>query len=291
MFLDYCAATGQPALPTTRDAVRGFFRQVPAAPATRVRRLRAIARAHRDAGALFDHPPGPTGPDSGTVATDVRAAEAMIAACPARGWPAGFTGRRDAFLVVLTRVLGYPHHAARGITGEDIDTAGEDVIRIRGAVVPTSQNPRGCPRCAVARWLAVLDQADGIGRDHARKCLRTAPAPTAAAGEHVHTHAEPQGWRRAGQLLPAIDQHGWIDDYQPLSLRSITTRLRRAEHRDPDTATEPPVPQPRPATPGLVCDDAALSALLDDVETGAADLDARIEAVLAEDAARHTRPG
>jgi hypothetical protein len=286
LFVDYCAAADQPVLPTTLAAVRGFFTEVSAAPATRRRRLLAISRAHRDAGALLYRPPDPEAREPEAAR---REAGRLLAACPSRGWPAGFTGRRDAFLIVLTRVLGYSHAGARTVTATDIE-AGEGIVRLRGATVPVTGDPRTCPRCVVVRWLSVLDQADGVGRHDAYQALATASAPTVAS-EHVHTLAEPQRWRRARSLLPPIDQHGWIDDYHPvLSLRSIGTRLAAASAREP-TPEAAPTPSAETAAEGapaapnhaVSLDDAELFALLADVEKGAADLNARIEALLRQD--------
>jgi hypothetical protein len=290
LFVDYCAAADQPALPTTLAAVRSFFADVSGAPATRRRRLLAISRAHRDAGALLYRPPEESAHDPDAAR---REAGRLLAACPTRGWPAGFTGRRDAFLIVLTRVLGYSHAAARTVTATDIE-AGQGIVRLRGKTVPVTEDPRTCPRCVVVRWLAVLDQADGVGRHDAYQALTTDSAPTVAS-EHFHTLAEQQRWRRARSLLPPIDQHGWIDDYHPvLSLRSIGTRLAAAAAHEPTPeAVHPPstgaaAAEGVPAAPDQAAslDDAELFALLADVENGAAELNARIEALLRQDSDR-----
>ncbi len=96
----------------------------------------------------------------------------MIAACATRGWPAGLSGRRDAFLIVLTEVLGYPHRAARQLSPADITEpsagpAGEAVPCLQGRAVPGGGDPRACPACAVVRWLDILGVADGLGRGSA----------------------------------------------------------------------------------------------------------------------------
>ena len=115
LFCDYAAATDQPALPTTVAALAGFLTALPARPATVARRVRAIAAAHRHAGHLLTRPDhGPAAlepaPQLGRPRTD---SGLMIAACATRGWPAGLTGTRDAFLIVLTETLGHTHHTAR----------------------------------------------------------------------------------------------------------------------------------------------------------------------------------
>ncbi len=218
----------------------------------------------------------------------------MIAACATRGWPAGLTGRRDAFLIVLTEVLGYPHRAARGLRPADIiepatGPAGEAVPWLAGRAVPGGGDPRSCPACAVARWLDILGMADGLGRGSARMALTAADAPTTAS-PHQHTSNEPARWRAAAVLLPAIDRHGWLDDYRPITTRTIRTRLALAAGRadtddlrsePPDTppaATDPAAPTAPPArtAPGL---DEVLT-LLDDLAEDADALNTHIQALL-----------
>jgi hypothetical protein len=279
LFADYCTATAQPALPTSLAALRGFFRQVPGKPATLRRRLRAIAAAHRAAGVLLYQPPQPGERDSGALLRD---AGELIAACPTRGWPAGFTGRRDAFLVVLTTVLGHSHAAAREITAGHIDI-GDGMIRIAGRAVPVSTDPRRCPRCAVARWLVVLDEADGLAPRTVHDEL-TLARPATASAEHAHAAPGTGRWRATGPLAPTIDRYGWRGG-RPLSRRAIgtilTTTAARGPTPEPDSPTLP-APTGRPTI-----DDAAVSALLAKIEDDTAALDARIAAILADDRARN----
>jgi hypothetical protein len=281
LFSTYCQATGAPALPTTLAALRGFFRQVSGAPATRRRRLLAIAAAHRAAGCLLYQPPDPT-PSQRDPGAWLRAPGALIAACPMRGWPAGFAGRRDAFLIVLIRVLGHTHSGARGITPADIDI-GDGLIRIRGDTVPATDDAATCPRCAVARWLTALDVADGLAPRTLQDELTTPAAPTIQAG-HDHRSPETGRWRATGPLLPPIDRYGWRRDQKPLSRCSIGTRLSLAATRE--RPPEPPQAPPAPES-GLAIDDDAVTALLTKLEDDTAALDARIAAILDADAAGH----
>ncbi len=220
----------------------------------------------------------------------------MIAACATRGWPAGLTGRRDAFLVVLTEVLGYTHRGARGLRPADITVstcgpAGESVPWLAGRRVPSGGDPRSCPACALARWLDILGVADGLGRGSARTALTAADAPTPAS-PHQHNPTEPARWLGAAVLLPAIDRHGWLDDYRPITCRTIRTRLALAAGRadTDDLLTEPP------DTPRAATDPAAPTAatgparpvpeleevltLLDDLAEDADALNIRIQALL-----------
>ncbi|ALL79492.1 hypothetical protein AD006_30075 (plasmid) [Pseudonocardia sp. EC080610-09] len=224
----------------------------------------------------------------------------MIAACPTRGWPHGLHGRRDAFLVVLTVALALPYSAARDLTpaavvvdtttdlpmGGDVD----EVVTIAGQAVPTAADPRACPACAVVRWLDILGTLDGLGRGSARMDLVAAHAPTTDA-PHTHQTRGSRRWRAAATLLPAVDQHGWLDDYRPITARTIRARLARAAARSTHYVAEE-MALPKPAgilstspdakplptitTPAL---DQVL-AVLDSVSDDADALNARIQALL-----------
>lgn len=303
LFCDYAAATGQPALPTTVHALSGFLTQVSGRGTTLARRAAAIAAAHRSAGYFLERPtPAADNPEN--IPTRTRQAglsptprpnpKQMISACPTRGWPHGFVGRRDAFLVVLTVVLGYSHTQARLIRPGDLTTSHDapGTMQIRGRALASTEDARSCPACAVVRWLEILGVADGLGRGSARMQLSAAEAPTSAS-PHRHTLAGPSRWSAAAHLLPAIDRHGWIDDYRPLSTRSIRTRLALAASRADspgalitDTTTDGDA-HAGSAEPSAPPDSARSAPSLDEVlallDQVAADADAvnhRIEALL-----------
>lgn len=296
LFRDYCAATGQPALPINTTTLLRFLTQIPAAAATRARRVRAIAAAHRHAGYL----PTQGGEDRlvGPVPAMARVLgsadpQQLLAACPARGRPDGLVGRRDAFLIVLLAVLGHTVTQARQLAPADIqppaDGYGTGVaIRVRGHTAPTTTEPGTCPACAVYRWLDILGTADGLGRGSAHMQLAAASAPT-PADPHTHTLPDPPRWRRSAQLLPAIDQHGWLNDNRPLSTRAITTRLALAASRNFEpaataTATGPmtaPTASPHPPSTGkLVHSLDQVLTRLDQVADAADTLNARIQSLL-----------
>ncbi|MEV1294844.1 hypothetical protein [Pseudonocardia sp. NPDC049635] len=294
LFCDYATATGQPALPTTVAALAGFLAALPARPATQARRVRAIADAHRRAGHLLNRPQhGPAAPPDPTPRP--RAARAggadpveMIAACPTRGWPHGLHGRRDAFLVVTALVLDLPQAHVRRLVPTEVDVA-DDGVRVSDQVVPTDPDPRRCPSCAVVRWLETLGVLDGLGRGSARMHLTSAHATT-ATDPHRHELRDPQRWRAAATLLPAIDRYGWHDDYQPITTRTIRTRLalaaiRAAQQSEHDTpAPHTPTPDATTPTPAAASRKApsleeALT-LLDDIADDADALNDRIIALL-----------
>ena len=257
------------------------------------RRVRAIAAAHRHAGYLLERPnAGPGAPPSAPARLRPNPA-LMIAACPTRGWPDGLWGRRDAFMIVLTEHLGHAHQAARELRPDQLTLRGDDQqpISVAGSAVAHGDDPRSCPACAVLRWLDILGVADGLGRGSARMALTAARAPTAAC-PHESAPAGPTRWRGAPILLPAIDRHGWHDDYRPMTTRAIRARLALAAQRttsDPaKDAVETPA-QPRRsdepgsiggARTGLALDE--VLAVLDDLAEDAEALNARIEALLAD---------
>jgi hypothetical protein len=197
LFRDYCAATGQTALPATAATLERFFTTVPVRPATRDRRLRAIVAAHRHAGYDTGFMRAATKPAAHRHSR-LADAGAMIAACPTGGWPTGFTGRRDGFLVVLIEILGHTQRQASRLTPTSI-TPAPDGLLIDTAAIPTSDDARACPACATVRWLEVCDLADGLGHAIARELLSTAPVPTATS-THIHL---PRHQPSAGARFPA----------------------------------------------------------------------------------------
>jgi hypothetical protein len=117
--------------------------------------------------------------------------------------------------------------------------------------------------------------------------LSNVEAPTSAS-PHSHSVTGPPRWRHAAQLLPAIDRHGWIDDYRPLSTRSIGTRvtllstraLAASRSASTDVAS---AHHENPRSCGLVQAGASLDevlALLDQVAGDADAVNKRIQAPL-----------
>jgi len=159
--------------------------------------------------------------------------------------------------------------------------------------VPSRGDPRSCPACAVARWLDILGVADGLGRGSARTALTAADAPTPAS-PHQHTPTGPARWRAAAVLLPAIDRHGWLDDYRPITSRTIRTRLALAAGRADTNSLlgEPPEAPPAatdPAAPTATTNSARpapeleeVLTLLDELAEDADALNTRIQALLDE---------
>ncbi len=99
-------------------------------------------------------------------------------------------------------------------------------------------------------------------------------------------------------LLPAIDRHGWHDDYRPMTTRTIRTRLALAAVRAGTNAApdEAPVAAPEATGPSAIADRERpapdlhdVPTLLDDLADDADALNALIEALL-KDQDRGQRP-
>ena len=241
LFRDWCEAADRPSLPTTAETIAEFFAGVPAAPATRAKRLQVIRRVHRHTG----HPlalPTPT-----PVASPWREGEGWLdltgtlTRCPTGGWTAGLAGRRDAYLAVLTCAGRLTRETARTTAITDIDRRPDGTWSVRGIPVPRTEEPRECPACALVRWLQVLVLWEERGRASVRSFL---------AGHRPHgTHACTQDCGHKGLppttvLLPGIDKHGWLTDWEPVSARTVSAILAHCQDAsrplpDPDTRREP----------------------------------------------------
>lgn len=143
--------------------------------------------------------------------------------CPTSGWPHAVPGRRDAWLVVLTRHLRMSRlNAAR--------QRGRNVLRIVEAL-PTDHVDDVCLRCVVKRWVEVVATQSLWSRASVRELVwpRSGLAFGTAARpcdggcgdierlmDQVPAHAI---------MAPAIDRHGWWADWRPMSARAVTNVL------------------------------------------------------------------
>lgn len=159
----------------------------------------------------------------------------MLAAIPKYRYPVGLRGRRDAFLIVLLGVLYLTREQARTITPADV--AVTSIVRIRGHVVPSSDDPTSCAACAVTRWLRIVGPVWTGFRGDVTRLLD----PTKGTlDRHDCEQSIPGEWRRAEQLLLPLDVYGWARIGVTLSGRSMTSIVpsRRA------AAQGVPVPEP-----------------------------------------------
>ncbi len=233
LFGDWCVAVDRQALPATPDTILAFLAELPAGPATMLRRIRAIDTAHRAAGWW----PPSAAPALDTLLRPDRPARydpALVARAlqliPVGGWPTGIIGRRDAAVAVLICTAGMTRRQIQTLyPGLAVGGHGTTV-----AVMAATEHPGTCPACALSRWQrvhatigadgwrAVRDELADLGEvpagtqtDH--DCTRPIPWPEASA------------WRRPPLFSP-IDRHGAPEATCPLSGRSITTIVATRLH-------------------------------------------------------------
>lgn len=219
-FVAWCEAAGHKSLPTTAATVEQFLTLFPGAASTQRLRRRAIRAHHLAAGLPDPIPtvearvwPRPEAPNQAAVG-------AVLAAIPKYRYPVGLRGRRDAFLTVLLGALRLTREQARTVTPDDI--AVTSIVRIRGHVVPSSDDPTSCAACAVTRWLRIVGPVwTGFRGD----VIRLLDPTKGNLERHDCEQPLPGEWRRAEQLLLPLDVHGWARIGVVLSGRSMTSLI------------------------------------------------------------------
>lgn len=250
LWSDWCTATHLDPSSATAESLAAFFSDVPAAPATRRRRVRALVAG----GVRVDVPRAEPPPDG-----------RALAAIPRWGWPSGLNGRRDAAIVAL-RTSGFTTARLRTLTTDAVRPVG-DLWQVSGTILPVADERDFCAACAVAGWLLVLGMALD-GRAEVQKYL------VVPSDEHWCREAIGDRWHRAAQLWPAIDRYGWLDDTRPISARAITAAARCR----PQSGSAPePTAVRTPEEPRSTDWDALLS----DLESGVDAITARVNRVMA----------
>ncbi|MGL5859597.1 MAG: hypothetical protein ACRC35_14570 [Angustibacter sp.] len=172
-------------------------------------------------------------------------------------WPAGLRGRRDGFLLVLAAHLPLTRDQLRHLPSShlQLEPSGEPgtepgvVLEVqlttahpgRATLDPASPHPTTttttiataivrdpdpgrCPACAVTRWLRTATTAQDRSRAGLRaEFLRDRSGDSWPAHECRRPVAP--AWQSLWQLLPAIDQHGWLTDWRPMTTRAISAVL------------------------------------------------------------------
>lgn len=242
-FVAWCTTTGHEPLPAAPATVAQFLTRFPAGASTQRLRRRAI-RAHHLAAGLAD--PIPTVPPRvwpRPEAPDHTAVGEVLAVIPKYRYPIGLRGRRDAFLIDLLGVLRLTRQQAQAITADDV--AVTSIVRIRGTVVPSADDPAACAACAVTRWLRIVGPVWAGFRGDVIGVLD----PTKGnLNQHDCEQPLPGQWRRAEQLLLPLDVHGWARTGVTLSGRSMTsiipTRRAAAAHETDREVVGPMVRPP-----------------------------------------------
>ncbi|WIE80874.1 hypothetical protein [Curtobacterium sp. MCSS17_016] len=125
-------------------------------------------------------------------------------------------GRRNAFLIVLFAHLGLNRTQIREVVSSDIAPA---PLSIQGVGIPRGEDPASCYACAVTRWLRIVWATERA--DHA-SIRQTCSVQTYYDDVHDCDEGLERDWRYATTLLPAVDQHGWVDSHRSISTRTLS---------------------------------------------------------------------
>jgi hypothetical protein len=224
-FVAWCEAADHESLPATAATIEQFLTLFPGSASTQRLRRHAIRAQHLAAGFPDPLPTVEARVWPRSEAGDQAAVGEVLAAIPKYRYPLGLRGRRDAFLTVLLGVLHLTREQARTTTSADV--AVTSIIRVRGQVVPSSDDPMSCAACAVTRWLRVVGPVwTGFRGD----VIRLLDPTRGNLDRHDCEQPVPGEWRRAEQLLLPLDVHGWARTGVSLSGRSMTSIIpsRRA---------------------------------------------------------------
>ena len=232
LFVDWCTATGESALPAGWPTVEAFTAGCPGAPATIRRRLAAIAHHHRTAG----HP-APTNP---TPKADVPVREPidpgqvdmLMRLLPSHGWIGGLFGRRDRALLTLAAATTIPYRQLPRLTVAQLHIAGgvATITDHHGAahIIETAADPVLCGPCTLVRWRRVLDTE--VLHKNVKTLIKKAKTVTADS-HHVCRSPKPIDPRTLDAVLfPPINQWGQLPfPLEPLSPHSTSRLARQAD--------------------------------------------------------------
>jgi hypothetical protein len=226
LFTDWCAAHGQPVLPTSPELLARFLAAHPAGTATQRRRISVIDAVHHRH--VF---PAPGRSDNIRAALDAtrrarlhdlaaRAGE-VIARLPETGWPAGLFARRDAMILTLAATgLTYTQIAVLRICDVTVDPVTDTlhvdpIDRVRAATPPRLVAAGASPVQVCRRWMEVLGFSDRYFNTHMlATCMDTGDGSELAGHDG---RIDPADQR---PLLSPIDRWG----HTPLTATPLTAR-------------------------------------------------------------------
>lgn len=310
LFTDWCTITGHDPIPASSGTLLTFLQDCPAAPTTQALRVRAITAAHTRAGqpppdrtpAILDIQRGrPRRPDP-RIPLPPGHVDQLLPSLPIHGWTAGWFGRRDRALLALADT-GLPYRTLAQLHIDDVHLSPTGAAitppgHPRMELAPHS-DPTRCRPCALALWANALQFALTTATVRVARAVDDAKPLTV---DSPHRCRNPLRTAGAAPLLPTSSAWGHIDiQPTPLSPRSLSRLARRDQdrphrHHPPTPAPEPPsvpnAPQPprldpldpavaaarRHATAAAL---APLTAVFDAIDTAAAKLERRTEALLA----------
>lgn len=280
IYLDWCRAQGLEPWPLERSRLDRFACDVPLGETTTRRRRQQITAYAMAQG----HPVTQVCSPSPRQVPRVRAARADVPNLPralrrieVAGFPGGYRGRRDAWLLVLTQHVQLTRAQAVRVVPTDVIRGGDEPgpagWTICGVPLDRTPDPITCLRCVTTRWLRVAHDEFAWSRSVVRERMPSTPTepppgPISKAAVLEGTGLEgtghdcirplPAGWRNVRVLAPAIDRHGWAGQsgccgrasgaLAPMTPRALTSVLSR--RRSDLASSEPPVsPEPQSAAP------------------------------------------
>lgn len=278
LFVDWCTATGrEPAAAGWAD-LAALLVDLPASEVVQERRFRSVRpMLGLGRGGL----PRPVTRLRSRIGPPWASYPEALEALRHEWWPEGVAARRDALVIVLVaHGLTRAHlNRLRPASVTVFPDAVVDDLRLGG-----HREPALCPRCALVRWLQVLDAyKDRIGRDI--EVLLT-DARSARWPRHDCHDPVGEGWRTVPRLLPPIDQHGALHLGEPISGRALTAILARRFTITP-TVAKPSLEHQNPpahASPGARPtrrEYEEIGRLYERIDEEADALNARINALLA----------
>ena len=269
LFVDWCTATNQIALPADWATIQGFAAGCPGAPATIRRRLAAIGHHHRAAGHPAPTDPARKAAPPSREVIDPGQVDMLMRLLPSHGWLGGLFGRRDRALLTLAACTTIPYRQLPRLTVAQLQIA-DGVATITDHhgtthVIEATADPVLCGPCSLVRWRRVLD-AEATHKS-VKTLIKKAEAVTADGDHSCHAPKPIDPRTLEAVLFPPINQWGQMPfPLEPLSPHS-TSRLARqsetglAHHRALDVdelVTSAGVDQaavaPAPAGPRLVYD-------------------------------------
>ena len=212
LFVDWCTATGRDPARSGWADLATFLTDLPANVAVQQRRLRSLLpQLGLGRGGL----PRPMAHQHSRAGAQWTSYARALSDLRQEWWPEGVSARRDALIIVLI-VRGLTRTRISHLRPADVTVFPEhavDDIRMDG-----HRDPALCTRCALVRWLQVLDAyQDRSGRDIE---LLLTEARSFGCTRHDCHDAVGEGWQSVPWLIPPIDQHGGLHLGAPISTRA-----------------------------------------------------------------------
>lgn len=132
--------------------------------------------------------PGAAPAAAGPVTPSAARLFAALRILPSHGWNAGWTGRRDRALLVLSQMAGLPYETIAELTVADISiSAGTATIRTPGGttILAAEDDVLICGPCALARWVHALDLGSVYANGRVAAAVIARAAPLVADSPHL----------------------------------------------------------------------------------------------------------